>query len=127
MKLSYQKLKKQREDYEGEDDELDALVRKYKRWLRLRRPRRPRVRVPKLARALRRKARAVCSRVRVSFGRVVERLRESRSHMGELFGGNYLFMQVSPASLKCYSDHRRAMHMHANGVHVLNAPRYCIS
>ncbi|KAK1290630.1 hypothetical protein QJS10_CPB18g00612 [Acorus calamus] len=125
MKLSYQKLKKQREDYEeGEDDELDALVMKYKRWLRLRRPR---VRVPKLARALRRKARAVCSRVRVSFGRVVERLRESRFHMGELFGGNYLFMQVSPASLKCYSDHRRAMHMHANGLHVLNAPRYCIS
>lgn len=30
------------------------------------------------------------------WGRVVKRLKESRSHLGDLFAGNYLFLPVSP-------------------------------
>ncbi|KAK1270306.1 hypothetical protein QJS04_geneDACA004257 [Acorus gramineus] len=123
MKLSYQRLKKQPSYIEEDkvlqgEGELDALVRRYKRWLRLRwaAPRRPRVRVPSLAKALRRKARAACSRLRLSFGRVVKRLRESRSHMGELFAGNYLFMQVNPSSFNSYYDRNKILYV--NGAHV---------
>ncbi|CAA6659568.1 unnamed protein product [Spirodela intermedia] len=35
--------------------------------------------------------------MRASLRRVVGRLNEARSHFGELFSGNYVFMQVNPA------------------------------
>ncbi|XP_021890388.1 uncharacterized protein LOC110808999 [Carica papaya] len=61
---------------------------------------RVRVRVPSLGRFLRRKSRVMASSVRISIGKVVKRLKESQSHFGDLFAGNYLFLQVNPTSLK---------------------------
>ncbi|TVU11352.1 hypothetical protein EJB05_16538, partial [Eragrostis curvula] len=59
--------------------------------------RRPRLRISSLARALRRKAAAVGSRVRASVAKVAARLREGRPYIGDLFAGNYMFMQVGPS------------------------------
>lgn len=76
-------------------------------WTRLRRVpvrRRLRLRVPGLRRFLRRKARLVAAAVRT----VVRRLKESQGHLGDLFAGNYLFLQVNPstpaAMKKCVAD-----------------------
>lgn len=57
------------------------------------RRRRPRVRIARLRCLLRRQG----VRMRASLRRVVGRLNEARSHFGELFSGNYVFMQVNPA------------------------------
>ncbi|KAK9716189.1 hypothetical protein RND81_06G216900 [Saponaria officinalis] len=45
--------------------------------------------------------------VRVSWAKIMKRLKESRSHFGDLFAGNYLFMQVNPAFFnnKTYLSH----------------------
>ncbi|PUZ53071.1 hypothetical protein GQ55_5G023700 [Panicum hallii var. hallii] len=62
-----------------------------------RRARRPRLRISGLARALRRRAVAVGGRVRASVAKVTRRLREGRPYIGDLFAGNYMFMQVAPS------------------------------
>ncbi|RLN21689.1 uncharacterized protein C2845_PM07G34310 [Panicum miliaceum] len=62
-----------------------------------RRARRPRLRISGLARALRRRAAAVGGRVRASVAKVARRLREGRPYIGDLFAGNYMFMQVAPS------------------------------
>ncbi|GAV84444.1 hypothetical protein CFOL_v3_27888 [Cephalotus follicularis] len=54
-----------------------------------------RLKVPSL-RKLRRKVRLF----RVSCAKVLKRLKESQAHFGDLFAGNYLFMQVNPTSLE---------------------------
>ncbi|OWM71491.1 uncharacterized protein LOC116194519 [Punica granatum] len=75
-------------------------------WARVRRVhvrRRVRLRVPGLRRFLRWKARLVAAAVR----KVVRRLKEGQGHWGDLFAGNYLFLQVnpsSPAMKKCAVD-----------------------
>ncbi|CAO2195834.1 unnamed protein product [Urochloa humidicola] len=61
------------------------------------RPRRRRLRISGLARALRRRAAAVGARVRAAAGKVARRLREGRPYIGDLFAGNYMFMQVAPS------------------------------
>lgn len=66
-------------------------------WARLRRVpvrRRLRLRLPGLRRLLRRKARMVSSAVR----KVARRLKEGQGHFGDLFAGNYLFLQVNPSN-----------------------------
>ncbi|CAO2819629.1 unnamed protein product [Amaranthus hypochondriacus] len=40
------------------------------------------------------------SRSSFSCAKVLKRLKESQSHFGDLFSGNYLFMQVAPGSIK---------------------------
>ncbi|KAI4388789.1 hypothetical protein MLD38_001087 [Melastoma candidum] len=52
-----------------------------------------------LERFLRRRAKFVAA-VRVSCRKVIKRLKESQSHFGDLFAGNYLFLQVNPTPLK---------------------------
>ncbi|CAD6234980.1 unnamed protein product [Miscanthus lutarioriparius] len=49
-----------------------------------------------LARALRRRAAAAGARVRASVARVARRLRDGRPYVGDVFAGNYMFLQVSP-------------------------------
>lgn len=56
------------------------------------------MKIPGLRRFMKRKARVVVT----SWSKIVKRLKESQSHFGDLFAGNYLFMQVTPASLKCF-------------------------
>ncbi|KAE8694384.1 E3 ubiquitin-protein ligase RGLG2-like isoform X1 [Hibiscus syriacus] len=56
-----------------------------------------RVKVPSLKRYLRKKVKVA----RVSFGKLVKRLKESQAHFGDLFAGNYMFIQVNPTTMKC--------------------------
>ncbi|KAI3452496.1 hypothetical protein Pfo_009160 [Paulownia fortunei] len=95
-KLSYQKLK--HETWFDEDDigEKASGRLRYSRFRRLHIRRKLRVKIPSLKRFLRRKARLV----KVAWNKVYKRLKESQSHFGDLFAGNYLFMQVTPTPLK---------------------------
>ncbi|KAK1359453.1 Plexin-D1 like [Heracleum sosnowskyi] len=96
-RISYQRLRNEG----GFDDYGRAGIGRVSSWTR--RPRRVHVRrrlkikIPGLKRFLRRKARVVVT----SWSKIVKRLKESQSHFGDLFAGNYLFMQVTPTSLKC--------------------------
>ncbi|WOK99064.1 hypothetical protein Cni_G07776 [Canna indica] len=95
-KPSYQRLKRLPAEATEEEEEFNSPeVCRGRRsgWLRLSRRRRPAVRVTGLRRFLRRKARVV----RAAVAKVIKRLKEGRSHFGELFAGNYMFMQVSPS------------------------------
>lgn len=113
-RFSYQKLKKlataTTQQYDREEEEYDGHVHALQQptrfqelsrrisWLRLRRRRwrpRPRVRVQiaRLGRLVRRKARVVRGAVR----KVVKRIRDGSPYIGELFAGNYMFMQVTPS------------------------------
>ncbi|KAF0926838.1 hypothetical protein E2562_027423 [Oryza meyeriana var. granulata] len=62
-----------------------------------RRRRRPRLRISSLTRVLRRKAAAVGGAMRASVAKVVRRLKEGSPYVGDLFAGNYMFMQVTPS------------------------------
>ncbi|KAF5746908.1 hypothetical protein HS088_TW06G01084 [Tripterygium wilfordii] len=108
-KLGYHILRK---DQGGFDDEeirgsRIKIVRPSRSWCRFRsfkrvkyiRRRFIRIKIPSLRRFLTKKVRLV-SAVRVSCAKVVKRLKESQAHFGDLFAGNYLFLQVNPSSLK---------------------------
>ncbi|KAF2537050.1 hypothetical protein F2Q68_00022776 [Brassica cretica] len=73
------------------------LVYRFKRVLSLRGRRRIRVRVK--IRRLRGFVRKKASKVKIGVLKILKRLKESQSHFGDLFAGNYLFMQVNPSSL----------------------------
>ncbi|KAJ0979705.1 hypothetical protein J5N97_015179 [Dioscorea zingiberensis] len=101
-----QKEEEEEEDGGGGDEQEVVVVvkrsRSSRRWLRLRsgggkRWRRPRVRIAGLRRLLRRKAKVVGNAVRVSVAKVMTRLKQGKPFIGELFAGNYMFMQVSPS------------------------------
>ncbi|XVF16312.1 hypothetical protein REPUB_Repub10bG0020500 [Reevesia pubescens] len=55
------------------------------------------VKVPSLKRLLRRKVKLV----RLSLAKLIRRLKESQAHFGDLFAGNYMFIQVNPTTMKC--------------------------
>ncbi|XP_010921850.1 uncharacterized protein [Elaeis guineensis] len=106
-KFSYQRLRKLPPGLEEDETEEGVLAvrrRGRRSWLRLdsgaRRWRRPRVRVAGLRRLLRRKAKVVGAAVR----KVLKRLKEGRPYVGELFAGNYMFMQVSPSPTIAYLE-----------------------
>ncbi|GER29521.1 glycogen synthase [Striga asiatica] len=97
---SYQRLKHESWfDHEQEDHRyyngfLEKVVRRSRssrlgKKFRIRR--KLRVKSPSLRRFVRRKTRVV----KFAWRKVYERLKESRSHFGDLFAGNYLFMQVA--------------------------------
>ncbi|XP_059624551.1 uncharacterized protein LOC132267404 [Cornus florida] len=99
-KFSYQRLVHEGA-FEDEDDyELrERIIGRAKSWSRARKVhirKRLKVRIPSLGKFLRRKARLVV----VSWAKVLKRLKDSRSHFGDLFAGNYLFVQVTPTSFK---------------------------
>ncbi|XP_010492243.1 PREDICTED: uncharacterized protein LOC104769676 [Camelina sativa] len=60
---------------------------------------RRRIRVKVKIRRLRGFVRKKASRVKLGISKLLKRLKESQSHFGDLFAGNYLFMQVNPSSL----------------------------
>ncbi|KAL5718022.1 hypothetical protein ACHQM5_010967 [Ranunculus cassubicifolius] len=84
--------------------ELVRTVNRRKSWSRyIKRGssrRRLKIRIPGLKRFLRKKVK-LFSAVRGSYQKVVQRFLEGRSHMGDLFAGNYLFM-VSPTTFKSH-------------------------
>lgn len=84
-----------------EERERVILQRSSKNWFRLRRipmRRRFRLKISSLRRLWRKKARLVSS-MKISCAKVMKRFKDGHVHFGDLFAGNYLFMQVSPASL----------------------------
>lgn len=98
--LPYQRL-----GHDGFDDEEtgERYVGKSRSWFRSKRVpirRRFKLKVPSLRRFLRRKVRLFSS-VRLSFAKVLKRFKESQAHFGDIFAGNYLFVQINPTSLKC--------------------------
>ncbi|KAK8586941.1 hypothetical protein V6N13_085954 [Hibiscus sabdariffa] len=99
-KFSYQRLKHEEEEEGHGHAEVAGRARP---WLRLRRvsvKKRFRVRVPSLRRLLRKKVKLV----RVSLGKMVKRLKESQAHFGDLFAGNYMFIQVNPSTMTCFFE-----------------------
>ncbi|XP_030544631.1 uncharacterized protein LOC115751066 [Rhodamnia argentea] len=120
-KFPYQRLKTEG-DGDGDGDAgglvLDghvferyrAIVRSKLWYARLKRvgvKRRFKLRVPGLRRLLRRRARLVRA-ARVSCAKVLRRLKESQSHFGDLFAGNYLFLQVNPTPVKKHLERSAA-------------------
>ncbi|KAK7293507.1 hypothetical protein RJT34_16374 [Clitoria ternatea] len=100
-KLRYQRLR----HGNGSGDERDRVNQRPKSWFRFRFRRVPirrrfRLKIPSLRRLWRKRARLV-SYMRNSCGKVMKRFKDGQVHFGDLFAGNYLFMQVNPASLKC--------------------------
>ncbi|XVF14004.1 hypothetical protein REPUB_Repub09cG0019200 [Reevesia pubescens] len=99
-KFSYQRLRHEGNELDG-DEIAERLVGRSRTWNRLRRVavrRRFRVKVRSLKRLLRKKVKLV----RVSFAKLMKRLKESQAHFGDLFAGNYLFIQVNPTTMKCF-------------------------
>ncbi|CAL9753090.1 unnamed protein product [Musa acuminata subsp. burmannicoides] len=131
---SYQKLKKhspESEEYAAEAEFKGVVVLKGRSgWFRLKRNgrwRRPRVRVAGLRRFFRRKARVVGDSVRALIAKVLKRLMEGRPNLGELFAGNYMFMQVSPSPTISYVEkslHLGAHHYHQRGLFPTPIPRF---
>ncbi|KAK7338629.1 hypothetical protein VNO77_19250 [Canavalia gladiata] len=99
-KLRYQRLKHEN----GSDEERDRVsTQRPRSWFRFRKVpirRRFRLKIPSLRRLWRKKARLV-STMRVSYAKVMKRFKDGQVHFGDLFAGNYLFLQVNPSSLKC--------------------------
>ncbi|QCD97123.1 hypothetical protein DEO72_LG6g1833 [Vigna unguiculata] len=98
-KLRYQKLRHEK----GSDEERDRVSEKP--WSRFRFKRVPirrrfRLKISSLRKLWRRRPRLVSS-VRVSYAKVLKRFKDGQVHFGDLFAGNYFFMHVNPASLKC--------------------------
>ncbi|KAG2678701.1 hypothetical protein I3843_11G014300 [Carya illinoinensis] len=85
---------------EEPEDQRD-LIRKISSWSKIRRfvgrRRRTKVRIPGLRKFLRKRKRFF-TRFKVSWSKVLKRLKNGQAHMGDLFAGNYLFMQVNPTA-----------------------------
>ncbi|KAL8471221.1 hypothetical protein ACS0TY_028768 [Phlomoides rotata] len=91
--ISYQRLKN--DSWFDEDEKVLSRLRRSRRYsFHVRR--RLRVKIPNLKRFLRRKAKLV----KTAWGKVCRRLKESQAHFGDLFAGNYVFMQVTPTAFK---------------------------
>ncbi|KAG6484668.1 hypothetical protein ZIOFF_053190 [Zingiber officinale] len=107
---SYQRLRKLPQETEQVRQQaalFDGILGRRNRWLRLNRGgrcRRPRIRVAGLRRLLRNKTVAVRAAVSESVSKVLKRLKEGRPYLGELFAGNYLFVQVSPSPTLPYLE-----------------------
>ncbi|KAK9698950.1 hypothetical protein RND81_08G142900 [Saponaria officinalis] len=124
-KFSYQKLNQQVifQDHEQYDHRkhpnFDVIRSSFSlrrtRFTRIR-PRRFRLRIAGFRKLFRMKRVKVG---RLSWAKFVKRIKESQSHFGDLFSGNYLFMQVSPTSLKNNRPYL-AHHNHHLNYHVNN-------
>ena len=99
-KFSYQRLRNEGNELDV-DEITERLIGRSRTWYRLKRVsvrRRFRVKVPSLKRFLRRKVKLV----RLSFAKLMKRLKESQAHFGDLFAGNYMFIQVNPSTMKYF-------------------------
>lgn len=100
-KLSYQRLRNEEEILD--EKTLEREVKKAKAWLKLRAlagRRRPRLRIAGLRRFFRKRTKFL-PRFRVSWRKALKRLKNGQSHMNDLFGGNFLFMQGNPTPFGC--------------------------
>ncbi|XP_019462993.1 PREDICTED: uncharacterized protein LOC109361923 [Lupinus angustifolius] len=108
VKLSYKRLQNEKE---LEANILEREVKKAKAWLKFKAlagRRSPRLRIARLRRYLRKRTKFL-SRVTVSWcNKTLKKLKNGQSHMNDLFGGNFLFMQANPTPFgsgeKAYND-----------------------
>ncbi|KVI02502.1 uncharacterized protein LOC112513591 [Cynara cardunculus var. scolymus] len=103
--FSYHRLQNEGDnDYEEEMkraiDHVKSRIQRSSRLKRVHMRKRLKMKIPSLRKFVRRRARVVM----VSMAKVLKRLKDSQSHFGDLFAGNYLFMQVNPAPLKSSSS-----------------------
>ncbi|KAE9588920.1 hypothetical protein Lal_00012522 [Lupinus albus] len=99
-KFSYQRLKPK--SWSDDETRERVILRPKNNWFRLRKipmRRRFRLKIPSLRKLWRKKFKLV-SAMRISFAKVMKRFKDGEGHFGDLFAGNYLFMQVNPTSLK---------------------------
>ncbi|XP_076896562.1 uncharacterized protein LOC143549563 [Bidens hawaiensis] len=106
--FSYHRLRNEADNEYNFDEEIkraidhvkSRIIRRPSRLQRVKMRRKLKIKIPSLKMFLRRRARLVM----VSMAKVVKRLKDSQSHFGDLFAGNYLFMQVNPSPLKASSS-----------------------
>ncbi|KAK1410082.1 hypothetical protein QVD17_36615 [Tagetes erecta] len=96
--FSYQRLRNNN-DESSIDREINRLHTSIRWPKKIHMRKRLRMKIPSLKKFMRRKARVVMASLR----KVLRRLKESQSHFGDLFAGNYLFLQVTPTPLKSSS------------------------
>ncbi|MFS8032199.1 hypothetical protein Hanom_Chr17g01554781 [Helianthus anomalus] len=106
--FSYQRLHNEGGEQYAYEEELKqainhvkARIRRSSRLNRVRMRPRLKMRIPSLKQLMRRRAKLVM----VSMAKVLKRLKEGQSHFGDLFAGNYLFMQVNPTPVKSSSPY----------------------
>ncbi|GAA0144768.1 hypothetical protein LIER_05126 [Lithospermum erythrorhizon] len=94
----YQKLKNEVCLYEYDDGlyDLRGKARSSSRFRRVHIRKKLKIKIPWFRKLFSRKAKMV----RFAWTKVLKRLKESQPHFGDLFAGNYLFMQVTPTSFK---------------------------
>ncbi|CAH2072767.1 unnamed protein product, partial [Thlaspi arvense] len=97
INLPYKRLSLNNDVYGETTRRSSSYSYRFKRVVSLGGRRRIRVRVK--IRRLRGFVRKKASRVKIGILKLLKRLKESQSHFGDLFAGNYLFMQVNPSSL----------------------------
>ncbi|KAL4577157.1 hypothetical protein LXL04_013261 [Taraxacum kok-saghyz] len=97
--FSYQRL---RNEFDNER-EIKARIRWSLRLKKVHIKKRLKMKIPSLRKFVRRKARLIIA----SLAMVLKRLKESQSHFGDLFAGNYLFTQVNPTPLKQFHPKKR--------------------
>ncbi|KAF9606669.1 hypothetical protein IFM89_027713 [Coptis chinensis] len=109
-KFFYKRLRK----YSGFEEEEERLIERTTRlsWIkRFALKKKPKVRIPGLRRFFRKK-KVLFTNARFSVEKILNWFMESRSHLGDIFAGNYFFLQVSPSSLKCSDKSFMGHHLH---------------
>lgn len=87
-------------DEEAEEERAFRRIRDFSRVNKFTIRKRLKLRIPGLRRFSRKRAR-LFSRVKISWLKAWKRLKNGQAHINDLFGGNFLVMQVSPAPFKC--------------------------
>lgn len=94
----------------GGDDQQRKIRRlggRSRRWFRIRRAsigrKLKKLKIPNLRKLLRRKSKLVTA-MRGSISKVLKRFKDGEAYLGDLFAGNYLFIQVNPTSMKCLKN-----------------------
>lgn len=114
-KFRYRRLRYSEEFEEafGRSRGGEGIRKRSRRWFRIRKAssigrRLKKLRIPSLRKLLRRKSRLV-NAMRGSISKVLKRFRDGEAYLGDLFAGNYLFLQVNPNSIKCFNkkNHHR--------------------
>ncbi|MCD7453159.1 E3 ubiquitin-protein ligase rglg2 [Datura stramonium] len=134
--IPYQKLKQESSYFEDEDIDLIHLrekvignIRKKPssfwniKFRKVHLRKRLRIKVPSLKKFVRRKARFILA----ALSKTMKRLKESQSHFGDLFAGNYMFMQVTPTPLKFCAQNTKSPNLKAgadSGFSSLGSARY---
>ncbi|KAJ0106086.1 hypothetical protein Patl1_18185 [Pistacia atlantica] len=98
-KFSYERLRNEAEFGKEAEERAFRKSRNGSRFRKFNFRKRPSFRI-QLLRTFWRKRPKLFSRVKVSCSKILERLKDGKVHMNDLFSGNYLFMQANRA-LKC--------------------------